>query len=50
MIDADKAAQFALSAHTRIIAHASRWIAHYGNRITCEKAMLIEDGTLADQN
>ena len=47
VIDADKAAQLAVSAHARIIAHASR----YENRIAYEKAMLAEDGgTLADQN
>ena len=51
MIDADKAAQLAVSAHTRIIAHASRWVARYENRIADEKAMLaVNGGTLADQN
>ena len=51
VIDADKAAQLAVSAHARIIAHCSRWIAHYENRIAYERAMLAEDGgTLADQN
>ena len=28
VIDADKAAQLAVSAHARIIAHCSRWVAH----------------------
>ena len=51
VIDADKAAQLAVSAHARIIAHCSRWVAHYENRIAYERAMLAEDGgTLADQN
>ena len=51
VIDADKAAQLAVSAHARIIAHCSRWVAHYENRIVYERAMLAEDGgTLADQN
>ena len=51
VIDADKAAQLAVSAHARIIANCSRWVAHYENRIAYERAMLAEDGgTLADQN
>ena len=51
VIDADKAAQLAVSAHARIIAYASRWIAHITNRIAYERAMLAEGGgTIADQN
>ncbi len=51
VIDAAQAAELAAPAHARIIAHASRWIAHISNRLAYERAMLAEDGgTLADQN
>lgn len=40
----------ALNFYPRLIAHCNRWIAHYENRLTYERAMLAADGgTASDQ-
>lgn len=40
----------ALSFYPQLIAHCNRWIAHYENRLTYERAMLAADGgTASDQ-
>ena len=46
----EEALKMATGAKERIIAHAMRWIAHYDNRLTYERAMLAESGgTVSDQ-
>lgn len=47
IIDAAQAAALAIPFHQRAIAWANRWIGHYNNRLTYEKAMLQEQGGLA---
>lgn len=44
IIGPDKAAELAIAAHSRYLPHAHRWIAHYTNRLTYERAMLEEQG------
>lgn len=44
IISVQQAAELTIKNHTRYIAHAERWIAHYDNRIAYEKAMLQESG------
>jgi phospholipid N-methyltransferase len=44
VIDPDQARDIAISAYERGNAHRARWIAHYENRLTYERAMLEEQG------
>lgn len=46
IITAEQAASIAIPVHQRTIARHSRWIAHYENRLTYERAMLGEQGGL----
>lgn len=42
----DECAAAAIPAYERLIAWADRWLAHIGNRLAYERAMLAEDGGL----
>lgn len=42
IITPEQAREIATSAHRRVIAANARWIAHYTNRLTYERAMLSE--------
>jgi uncharacterized protein DUF3560 len=47
IITPQQAQQIALEAHNRSIDYCLRWIAHYDNRLTYERAMLEDQGGLA---
>ena len=47
IITPDQAHQIALVGHSRLIDHCIRWINHYQNRLTYERAMLDDQGGLA---
>ena len=47
IITPEQAQQIALKAHNRSIDHCLRWIEHYDNRLTYERAMLEDQGGLA---
>lgn len=50
VINETQARDIAVRVHTRTITHARRWLAHYENRISYERAMLNEQGgTAADR-
>ncbi len=50
VIAAAQAAALAVGVHTRRIARARRWLAHYENRLAYERAMLAEaGGIIADR-
>lgn len=49
IITPEQAAQIAIKAHTKQIAHSDRWINHYENRLAYENAMLDEQGGTAAQ-
>ena len=50
VITVDQARELVLKAYPRTIAWANRWVAHYDNRLTYERAMLQEQGgTAADR-
>lgn len=46
IITAEQAASIAIPVHQRTIARSERWIQHYENRLTYERAMLGEQGGL----
>jgi len=46
VISPEQARDMAIPAHKRTIAWSDRWIAHFDNRLTYEKAMLAEQGAL----
>jgi phospholipid N-methyltransferase len=51
IITPEQAQEIALKSHRAYIPHCERWIEHYENRLTYERAMLAESGgTVADQN
>lgn len=43
----DQVRELALKHYPRAVARAQRWIAHYDNRLTYERAMLAEQGGIA---
>lgn len=47
IIDHTQARDLALPAYRRSVARCDRWLTHYGNRLTYERAMLQEAGGLA---
>ena len=47
IIDAAKAAEIAIRAHSATIAWRERWIEHYTNRLAYENAMLGDQGGIA---
>lgn len=50
IITGEQAQALAIPAHERTIAHHSKWLEHYTNRLTYERAMLAESGgTVADK-
>ena len=46
VISVDQARHICLRTYPATIAHAQRWVQHYENRITYERAMLDEEGGL----
>ncbi len=44
----EEVVEHAKKYYPRIIAHHERWLNHFNNRIAYEKAMLVEQGGLAD--
>lgn len=47
VIDGAKAAELAITSCEKSLPHYQRWIAHYDNRLTYERAMLDEQGGTA---
>ncbi|MCX2694976.1 DUF3560 domain-containing protein [Pseudomonas sp. DCB_CB] len=45
-----EAAKQAIATHTRTIERSDRWLAHYNNRLSYERAMLDESGGLPADN